>query len=256
MNPRALSTGHAANAQTVLALLPAVVRRRVEELVNAVTQALDGHLVSVVVYGSAVRGGFTHHSDVDLLIIVDDDDPALLRKLSDPLATGHASARIDCRILTLAEIPRAADVFPVLYDDVRACHAVLFGSDPFADLVIHDEHRRLRVEQELRDMRMRLRRLLVDTAFDDVRLGMGVNHKLKQVRAPLASLLKLHGVVTPDDLVTVLDIIGKRLKVDTIPLTQKAATSLPAATALGIVLDAAIADVDALDTVHPAQAAR
>ena len=244
-----------ANPQTVLALLPAAVRHRLEELIGAVSTALDPHLLSVIVYGSAVRGGFTLHSDVDLLLIVDDDDPLLLRRLHDPLATGRAAARIDCRILRVAEIPRAADVFPVLYDDVRACHAVLFGSDPFKDLVIHDEHRRLRVEQELRDVRIRLRRLLTDTAFDDVRLGLGVDHKLKQIRAPLWSLLKLHGVQTADDLITVLDVIGKRLKVDTIALTQKASSSLPAATALCVLLDAAIHDVDTLRTapVEPAR---
>ena len=61
----------------------------------------------------------------------------------------RASARIEVMILHRDEIPRAADVFPLLYDDVRSCHAVLHGSDPFAQLVVHDEHRRLRIEQEL-----------------------------------------------------------------------------------------------------------
>jgi predicted nucleotidyltransferase len=245
--PAALS-GRAANTQTVLALLPAGVRHRVEELVGAVVKALPDKLVSVIVYGSAVRGGFTPESDVDLLIVVDDDDFGSLRLLHDPLATGRAAARIDCRILKAREIARAADVFPVFYDDVRACHAVLFGSDPFAGLVIHDEHRRLRVEQELRDVRIRLRRLVVDSAVDDARLGAGVSHMVKQLRSPLASLLKLHGVSANDDLVTVLDLIGARLQVDTIPLTQKASSSMPAAIGLGLVLDAAIDDVDALDT--------
>ncbi|MDP2340723.1 MAG: nucleotidyltransferase domain-containing protein [Deltaproteobacteria bacterium] len=247
--PASLSS-RPANAQTVLALLPAAVRHRVEELVSEVTKVLEHRLVSIIVYGSAVRGGFAPQSDVDLLLIVDDDDVEVMRMLHDPLSTGRASARIDCRILKAREIPRAADVFPVFYDDVRACHAVLFGSDPFVDLVIHDEHRRLRVEQELRDVRIRLRRLVVDSAFDDARLGAGVDHMVKQIRSPLASLLKLHGVTSNDDLVTVLDLIGSRLKVDTIPLTQKAATSVPAAAGLAVVLDAAIDDVDALDTAR------
>ncbi len=248
MIPSPSPTSRAKNAQTVLALLPAAVRHRVEELLAAVNQALGRHLVSVVVYGSAVRGGFTHRSDVDLILVIDDDDALLLRRLADPLAIGRAAARIDCLILKDSEIPRAADVFPILYDDVRACHTVLFGGDPFAELVVHTEHRRLRVEQELRDARIRLRRLVVDTAVDDVGLSVGVDHLLKQIRAPLASLLRLHDIVTPDDLITVLDVIGKRLQVDTIPLTQKAASSLPAAIALGTVLDAAIDDVDELDT--------
>ena len=42
------------------------------------------------------------------------------------------------------EIARSADVFPLLFDDVRRCHSVLYGSDPFATLVIQKEHIRLR----------------------------------------------------------------------------------------------------------------
>lgn len=240
------------NPQTVLALLPAAVRRRVEELVLACAAAVGEHLVSVVVYGSAVRGGFTPRSDVDLLLVIDDDHPDLLRRLHDPITIGHAAARIDCRILLASEIPKSADVFPVLYDDVRGCHAILFGRDPFADLVIHDEHRRLRVEQELRDLRIRLRRLIADTAFDEPLLRDGLDKKLKHLRAPLASLLRLHGLLHKgnDDVVTVLDVLGQRYKLDTQPLTQKlpptAAATTQTALALRALLDAAIADVDAL----------
>ncbi len=240
------------NPQTVLALLPAAVRRRVEELVTACVAVLGKKLVSVIVYGSAVRGGFTPRSDVDLLLVVDDDHPDVLRRLHDPLTIGYAAAAIDCRILLESEIPGAADVFPVLYDDVRSCHAVLHGRDPFADLVIHDEHRRLRVEQELRDVRIRLRRLVADAAHDEPLLRDGLDKKLKHLRAPLASLLRLHGLSkTKDDVVSVLDVLGQRYKIDTLPLTQQAPPTAERTTATALalrtLLDAAIADVDALN---------
>ena len=223
-----------ANAQTVLALLPPAVRNRVEALVSETRRLLGDHLVAIIVYGSSVRGGLTPRSDVDLLIVLRDDGPDLLRLLHEPLALGRVSARIDCRILRADEIPKAADVFPVLYDDVRGCHAVLLGDNPFADLVIHDEHRRLRVEQELRDARIRLRRLVVDSAFDDEALHDGLVRMLKAVRAPLASLLHLHkhedGPARKDDLITVLDVLGQRYKLDTQALTTPGAASSAATT--------------------------
>jgi len=243
-----------ANAQTVLALLPPTVRNRVEALVTETQRLLGDDLVAIIVYGSSVRGGITLRSDVDLLIVLRHDGPDLLRLLHEPLALGRVSARIDCRILRADEIPQAADVFPVLYDDIRGCHAVLFGHNPFKDLVIHDEHRRLRVEQELRDARIRLRRLVVDAAYDDEALHDGLLRMLKAVRAPLASLLHLlkHdvGAVRKDDLITVLDILGQRYRHENDALTTPGAASSAAttrtATQLQALLTAAIDDVDAL----------
>ena len=40
----------------------------------------------------------------------------------------------------------------------QKCHAVVFGRDPFEKLVIAPQHRRLRIEQELREARITLRR--------------------------------------------------------------------------------------------------
>lgn len=241
-----------ANAQTVLALLPAAVRNRVEEWVRSVTAILADDLAAIVVYGSAVRGGLTPQSDVDLLLVVRSDRPALLRALHDPLSLGRAAARIDCRILLHSEIAKAADVFPVFYDDIVGCHAVLAGSDPFKDLVIDDEHRRLRVEQELRDVRMRLRRLITDFALDDGLLRDGLVKKMKALRAPLSSLARLHGQLkNKDDLVSVLDVLGSRYRIDTQPLTSPGAPSPESTTkmaaAMQKLLDAAIDDVDSLN---------
>ena len=57
------------------------------------------------------------------------------------------TARIESMILVEGEILASTDAFPVLYDDIKRNHIVLRGADPFADLVISDRHRRLRVAQ-------------------------------------------------------------------------------------------------------------
>lgn len=236
-----------ANPQTVLALLPAAARNRLEELVRTCAARLGDKLVAVVVYGSAVRGGLTPRSNIDVLVVLRDDAPATLRLLHEPLALARVAARIECRLMVAAEIPKAADVFPVFYDDVRGCHSVLHGSDPFAGLVIHDEHRRLRVEQELRDARTALRAAVVEHAHDDASLAYVVSRLIKAVRAPLASFLRLHGVVGKDDLVTVLDIVGRRFDLDTQPLTTTTTQATAQATALAALLQRAVDDVDALE---------
>jgi predicted nucleotidyltransferase len=76
-----------------LSCFPAGVQRYLADLVQACS--LAGHpLVSIVVFGSAAKGGFTMAaSDVDLLLVVADDSPQAVRRqlqaLVQELETAH-----------------------------------------------------------------------------------------------------------------------------------------------------------------------
>jgi predicted nucleotidyltransferase len=233
---------------TVLAMLPAQTRVRIETFAREARSQLGDDLISLVVYGSAVRGGLTPHSDVDVLAVVRRDDAVFLARLHGAASLARAAARLDLRVLHVDEIARAADVFPLFFDDVRTCHAVLVGVDPFKDLVIHDEHRRLRVEQELREARQGLRRLVIEHAADPPTMRFELEALHKRIRGPLHALLLLHKSHARSDLTAVLDVIGARLGVDTVPLTSRAIDALTAVDATARLLDAAIADVDHLQT--------
>ncbi len=239
------------HVESVLVMMFTQARARVEQLSSSVQRLMGDELVAIILFGSAVRGGLSLHSNINVIVVLRSDRAELLRHLHDAFDLARASARIETRVMVDSEIPRAADVFPIFYDDVRACHAVLFGHDPFANLVIHDEHRRLRVEQELREARQRLRRHIIDYANDPQALRNTIRSLVKQVREPLASLLRLHGLTQKDDLVTVLDVVGKHFKVDTLPVTGDVPAAV-AADAIAAVLDAAIADVDALEVSRAA----
>ncbi len=240
-----------ASIGTVLAMLPAVTRVRLESFAREACALLGDELVSLVVYGSAVRGGLTPHSDVDVLVIVARDDAAFLARLHGIATVARASARLDLRVLHHDELQRAADVFPLFFDDVRECHAILWGSDPFSGLVIHDEHRRLRIEQELREARQEVRRLIIDHAADPPTLRLELEALLKRIRAPLHGLLQLHKSHARPELCVVLDLVGARLHVDTLPLTNRTIDVMTVADATARLLDRAIDDVDTLQTAPP-----
>jgi predicted nucleotidyltransferase len=219
---------------------------RLAELETRLKAILGDDLVALVVHGSAVRGGWRESSDVDLIVVVRDPSREQLEKLAEPLTLARYASRIEAMILTADEIPRAADVFPVFYDDIRRRHVVLFGKDPFADLTIAPQHLRLRVEQELREAQIRLRRVVVDSAGRPADLLAGARRKLKQIRSPLRELLALKKIDTADDLAAVVGVAAKTYGVD-------AATLLAADpadgfhAALASLLDAAVDDVDRMD---------
>jgi predicted nucleotidyltransferase len=224
------------------------LQSRVETFVADVKASAGSALYSVLVFGSAARGGFDEgRSDIDVVIVLADASRKHLDALSNTLVSARNAARIECVILGKDEIPRAADVFPLFYDDIRAHHVLLFGEDPFSSLHISNAHRRLRIEQELREAQIRLRRAVVDGMGNPRSLGGAVTRKLRQIRGAAHALLALHGETVPDDLTSVLARASERWKVDTASLADAKKDPPAAHDALTKLLDLMIDDVDRLE---------
>jgi predicted nucleotidyltransferase len=224
------------------------VRRRLDELKEALVAALGDDLVSLIVHGSAVRGGWREGtSDVDIVVVLRNDARTTLEKMANPLLVARYSARIEAMILTATEIARAADVFPVFYEDIRRQHVVLFGDDPFASLEITDHHLRLRVEQELREAQIRMRRVVVDGNAAQAVFSGQIVRKVRQIRAPLLSLMGLKGVPCKDDLESVLKTAAKTYGLSEEPLFEVQKDPQGAHATLTVLLQAAIDDADKME---------
>ncbi len=228
--------------------LAPTTKTKLEALRDTLVLGLGDDLQALVVYGSAVRGGFVEgRSDVDLLVVLRNDDRATLEKIGGALLLARTSARIESMLLRGDELAKAADVFPLLYDDVRSQHALLHGEDPFAGLEISDAHRRLRIEQELRESRIRLRLVLSEAPQLPRLLNGAVARKVKQLRSPLHALLRLRGREVEDGIEPVMREACALYDADVKALLRFDEAPEAAYDALTFLLDAAIADVDALE---------
>ena len=228
--------------------LPAAIRGQLDELRRSLDEILGDELVGLLVYGSAARGEYREgRSDVDLMVVVEEAPRARLEAIANALQLARYAARIEAMVLTAAEIPRAADVFPLLYDDIRREHVLLAGKDPFSELTISDRHRRLRVEQELREAQIRLRRAVIDAQGSPEMLGGAVFRKLRQIRGALRALFALHGVDVADDLKAVFDHAAKAYGLDLAPLFAVHEKPVRAHEAIEKLLAAAVDDVDRMD---------
>ncbi len=225
------------------------VKARLDELLHALKAGLGEDLVSVVVHGSAARGGWREGtSDVDLVVLLKQAPREKLDAIANALQVARFAARIEAMILTEDEVTRAADVFPLFYGDIVRAHEVVFGSDPFAKLQIAPHHVRLRVEQELREAQIRLRRAVTDGMGAKSALENAVTRKVRQVRSPLHALLGLKQITCDDDLASVVKKSAEVYAVDPGPLLAVEKDALAAHGALTKLLSAAIQDVDEMDT--------
>jgi predicted nucleotidyltransferase len=234
-------------AASALGALPPATHAPLSALRDDLEKVEGANLAALLVYGSAVRGGYVPgESDIDVVVVLHDTSLPHLLAIAEPLRRARFSGRVEAMILKRANISRASDVFPLLYDDLRQRNAVLSGTSPFADLEISDAHRRLRIEQELCEARIRMRRAVVDAMGSEANIAGVVARKVKQIRSPLHALLLLKGLEVDDRLEPVLAAAGKAYGIDTGALVRVASSPEAAHTALRELLDAAIEDVDRL----------
>jgi predicted nucleotidyltransferase len=238
----------ASPAASALEALPPATHGPLAALKDDLAKVEGANLAALVVYGSAVRGGYVPgDSDIDVVVVLHDTSLPHLLAIAEPLRRARFSGRVEAMILKRANVARASDVFPLLYDDLRQRNAVLSGTNPFADLEISDAHRRLRIEQELCEARIRMRRAVVDAMGSEANIAGAVARKVKQIRSPLHALLLLKGLEADDRLEPVFAAAGKTYGIDTSALLRVASSPEAAHTALRALLDAAIEDVDRLE---------
>ena len=229
--------------------LPTAVRERLEEFTKTLEAVLAGDLVGILVHGSVVRGEYRPgESDVDVIVVLSKAAFAHLEAICNAMQLARYAARIEAMILVESEIAGASDVFPLLYDEIKHCNILLAGRDPFARVEVHDTHRRLRIEQELREAQIRLRRAVTDALGAPEAIAGAVVRKVKQVRIPLNALLALKGIACEPDLSSVLTKVGEVYGVDVAPLHGAREAPDTAHAALAALLEKAIHDVNGMES--------
>lgn len=170
------------------------VKDVLDELCARLVAAGGDNVRSVVVCGGVARGRYVEgRSDVNLVLVLKDASAGALAVLSPALRVAHRAARVEPLILTEAEVKSAADVFPTRFFDIQAHHLPLVGDSPFLGLTISREHLRLRVEQELRNLAMRLRRRFIAAADEPATLASVLRAAVSPLAVELAALLRLRG---------------------------------------------------------------
>jgi len=135
------------------------MERKLNELVCRLREAAGKNLESVVLYGSAVTGGYrAGASDLNVLCTLVTMDVRELQLLAPVLLWWTREEKEPPPLFFLSEeLARSTDVFAIESLDVKRAHRVLFGADPIAALEIPMNLHRVQVERDLRLLLLRLR---------------------------------------------------------------------------------------------------
>ncbi len=134
------------------------MERVLNRLVDQLRKTYQERLVSVILYGSAAVGD--HHgrfSDINVLCVLRAVSPRELAESTAVVRWWRELGNPAPLLLSLDEVRRATDCFPIEFHDIVERHRVLWGEDVVADLEIDDSFYRAQVEHELRAKLLRLR---------------------------------------------------------------------------------------------------
>jgi predicted nucleotidyltransferase len=169
------------------------------KLCGELIEKAAGGVTGLVIYGSLARGRYkARESDINLAVILRDGSPATLQAIAGPLREAYLGLRVEPFLLTADDVVHGADVFPTKFQDIALHHEVLYGESPFAGLKVSRAHLRLRIEQELRNMSLRLRRRYVALVDEPEALGTVVAELMPGFAIELTGLMALLGKPAPD----------------------------------------------------------
>ena len=159
-----------------------------EKLAKELENALGEELVSIAEYGPSSSEDGQVPSILVVLAAVSSDNLDLMRK---PIENAHKNDAVGIMTLTENELKRSADVFPIKFRAISQNGKTLHGKNLISDMEIVDSHLRLRCEQELKNLSLRLRQKYIQgarTADLKASLLTSASHTFRQNLVVLAEL--------------------------------------------------------------------
>jgi len=205
--------------------VPREVAEGLATLRESLRSAAGDNLRALVLYGGVARGRFrAGHSDVNVAVVLGDAGVDSLEAVAPALQAAWRSIRVEPMVLSHDEVAAAAEVFPTKFLDIRDHSQLLSGEDPFATLDVPAEHVRLRIEQSLRNLAMRLRRRFVSIADSPSEMRTALVSAARPFAIELNALLEVAAKPTPtvDRTAAIFEAAAEAFGLPALPLAQLA----------------------------------
>jgi hypothetical protein len=195
--------------------LPSAVREQLEHFCNQIRVSLAGNLVSAIAYGDAVRNPETPPKNVNVMIVFKSMNVETLDQLTGPIQGARRSFRLSPLILTEEDLYSSTDVFPVKFINMQRHYRVLVGKDVLTNLVVGVDHLRLRCEQEIKNLMLRLRSFYVQNAQHPLKIRDTLMTATASLLTSFSALLILKNEPVPDSNVELIDKAAEILSLNT-----------------------------------------
>ncbi|MHC4628471.1 MAG: nucleotidyltransferase domain-containing protein [Planctomycetota bacterium] len=198
-------------------------------LCRTLSDMSDIDVKCICLYGSAARDDYRPgKSDINILVVLEHIDVPVLKKVLDPVSRGRRHG-IAPFFITEMNLRSSADVFPVKFLAMQESYQVLSGCNLLGSLDIGREHLRLRCEQQIKNLLLRMRRHYIMAS------GRGLTQMMSRAIGGLLETMRVLVSLTGQDLPSrdeIVDVGAERFDLDADTLQDVSAlrdrdTSLP-----------------------------
>ena len=142
------------------------------QLVEKIKKAFGGNVVSIILYGSGADGELhKDYSDLNVLCVLTQLTSAELGVAGGIFRFWREKGNPSPLLMSMDEVERSTDSFPIEFKDMQANRKILFGKDVIAGLTVRTTNYRTQIEHELRSKMLRLRQKAASVWDDDDLLG-------------------------------------------------------------------------------------
>jgi hypothetical protein len=185
----------------------------VEEFAGQLEQALGENLISLLLYGPAVRHEGT--GEAATLLILRDAGPRRLRPIESHVNSWTRKKNPPPLIFSEREWQAATDVFPIEIEDMKEAHHLLRGVDPLEGIETTRDDLRRELEREVRAKLLQLRAEFAAVASDGKALGTLLVASARTFFVLFRGVLRLVGVTPPQEAAELIYDIGTTTGIDT-----------------------------------------
>ncbi|MHA2298458.1 MAG: nucleotidyltransferase domain-containing protein [Candidatus Hodarchaeales archaeon] len=187
---------------------------RVNDFCKNLHNLAGNEIKSISLYGSAVREDYHPGiSDINIFIVLKEKSVIILDNILDTVSRARRHG-ITPFFITEMNLRSSVDVFPIKFLAIQDSYQLLWGQDLLGELEITREHLRLRCEQEIKNLQLRM----VQYFFRE--RGSRLNDFMSRVITGLLEDLRVFIALTHGDKGSLptrdetLDEIGKKFDLD------------------------------------------
>ena len=170
---------------------------------EAISQALNEDLIALILHGPHANSSsdprLLRRTPIGLLIVLRQIDAGTLKLLAEAYGKIKGRGQLDPMVMTLEEMESSTDVFPITFIEMQRHHRLLTGKDVLDDLEIHHTHLRLRCEQELKNLLLRMQHNYLKSYGDHNRMLDAMDRHYTSFIGTMAAALLLKGLEPPQD---------------------------------------------------------
>ncbi len=195
---------------------------QLEQLAEVCQQLVDSYgtnLVSLVIYGSSVAGGYEEGvSDVNLAVVLRRVSTEEIRKAAPAVLS--SALRLSPRFFDLDSVDALPEAYPLELRDMQVAHLLVYGQQILPDLFVDEADIRRECRRALRGLATRMRHLLLLAGDDKKRLTGMIEDTLRAILSVLRHLLRLEGKQIPPDKTDLITLAARDYKFDPNPFLK------------------------------------